>query len=175
MIRPSAVAALDRQKPDQVTQEDDKHWIEREEQARIDAIISGEEQGHYYLLIGEKGTGKSSMILEAMAKVNADGASMFEAHADLEIFRVRLGKALDYEFHEDYIGSLFSLVNFSTSNVVDALVQSYESMLAPFGSTSCISNSINLLTDPSAVSKVLATPPRYSTSSAPSTNSREWP
>jgi len=33
---------------------------------------------------------------------------MFEAHADLEIFRVRLGKALNFEFHEDYIGSYFS-------------------------------------------------------------------
>jgi hypothetical protein len=33
---------------------------------------------------------------------------MFEAHADLEIFRIRLGKALDYEFHEDYIGGYFS-------------------------------------------------------------------
>ena len=34
---------------------------------------------------------------------------MFDAHADLEVFRVRLGKALDYEYHEDYIGSLFSI------------------------------------------------------------------
>lgn len=33
---------------------------------------------------------------------------MFEAHSDLEIFRIRLGKALDYEFHEDYIGGYFS-------------------------------------------------------------------
>jgi len=32
-----------------------------------------------------------------------------EAHADPEIFRLRLGKALDFEFHEDYIGSLFSI------------------------------------------------------------------
>lgn len=35
--------------------------------------------------------------------------SMMEAHADPEIFRLRLGKALDFEFHEDYIGSLFSI------------------------------------------------------------------
>ena len=49
------------------------------------------------------------MLLEAMQKVDGEGISMFEAHADLEIFRVRLGKALDYEFHEDYIGSLFSI------------------------------------------------------------------
>merc|ERR1711981_582876 len=34
---------------------------------------------------------------------------MFEAHADLEIFRLRLGKALDFEFHEDNVGSLFSI------------------------------------------------------------------
>jgi hypothetical protein len=35
--------------------------------------------------------------------------SIMEAHADPEIFRLRLGKALDFEFHEDYIGSLFSI------------------------------------------------------------------
>jgi len=34
---------------------------------------------------------------------------MFDAHADLEIFRVRLGKALDFEYHEDNIGGLFSI------------------------------------------------------------------
>ena len=44
-----------------------------------------------------------------MQKVDGEGISVFEAHADLEIFRIRLGKALDYEFHEDYIGSLFSI------------------------------------------------------------------
>jgi hypothetical protein len=49
------------------------------------------------------------MLLEAMRKVDGEGISMFEAHADLEVFRVRLGKALDYEYHEDYIGALFSI------------------------------------------------------------------
>jgi hypothetical protein len=78
-----------------------QHWIPRKEQAKIDAIVNGTSQGHYHLLIGEKGTGKSSMLLEAMRKVNGDGISMFEAHADLEIFRIRLGKALDFEFHEE--------------------------------------------------------------------------
>ena len=91
------------------TEENDKHWIPRKEQTMIDAIVNGSERGHYHLLIGEKGTGKSSMLLEAMQKVDGEGISMFEAHADLEIFRIRLGKALDYEFHEDYIGSLFSI------------------------------------------------------------------
>lgn len=78
-----------------------EHWVPRDEQEKIDQIICGENTGHYYLIIGEKGTGKTSMILEAMRKINGDGVSMFEAHADLEIFRIRLGKALDYEFHEE--------------------------------------------------------------------------
>lgn len=84
------------------------HWIERPEQSIVDEIVAGKEVGHYHLFIGEKGTGKSSMLLEAMRKIDGDGVAMFEAHADLEIFRIRLGKALDYEFHEDYMGSYFS-------------------------------------------------------------------
>ncbi|KAL2134353.1 hypothetical protein VTI74DRAFT_408 [Chaetomium olivicolor] len=84
------------------------HWVERPEQPIVDAIVAGRNGGHYHLFIGEKGTGKSSMLLEAMRKIDGDGVAMFEAHADLEIFRIRLGKALDYEFHEDYIGGYFS-------------------------------------------------------------------
>lgn len=85
------------------------HWFSKEEQDKIDAIISGRENGRYYLLIGEKGTGKSSMLLNGMQQNGGEGVSMFESHADLEIFRIRLGKALDFEYHEDYIGSLFSI------------------------------------------------------------------
>ncbi len=84
------------------------NWVQRPEQATVDAIVAGHETGHYHLIIGEKGTGKSSMLLEAMRKIDGYGVAMFEAHADLEIFRIRLGKALDYEFHEDYIGAYFS-------------------------------------------------------------------
>lgn len=91
------------------SEENDPHWIRRKEQEKIDGILNGTDRGHYYLLIGEKGTGKSSMLIDAMQKVDGEGISMFEAHADLEIFRIRLGKALDFEFHEDYIGSLFSI------------------------------------------------------------------
>ncbi|KAJ5887838.1 hypothetical protein N7495_007879 [Penicillium taxi] len=87
----------------------EEHWIVRDEQPRIDDIVAGRTTGHYYLIVGEKGTGKTSMLLESMRKINGDGCSMLEAHGDLEIFRIRLGKALDYEFHEDYIGSLFSI------------------------------------------------------------------
>ncbi|KAL1857943.1 hypothetical protein Plec18167_001653 [Paecilomyces lecythidis] len=92
------------------TPEDESdHWILRDEQSRIDDIVAGKEGGRYFLIIGEKGTGKASMLLEGMRKVNGDAIAVIEAHADLEIFRIRLGKALDFEFHEDYIGSLFSI------------------------------------------------------------------
>ncbi|MCJ1336576.1 hypothetical protein MMC09_001853 [Bachmanniomyces sp. S44760] len=103
------LAALGHQTPNSILDEGNEHWIPRAEQQKIDGIINGTDKGHYHLMIGEKGTGKSSMLLDAMQKVSGEGVSMFEAHADLEIFRVRLGKALDYEFHEDYIGSLFSI------------------------------------------------------------------
>lgn len=85
-----------------------EHWIIRDEQPKIDAIVKGDDKGHYFLIMGEKGCGKSSMLIEAMRKIDGVGCAMFEAHADLEIFRIRLGKALDYEFHEDYIGGYFS-------------------------------------------------------------------
>lgn len=90
-------------------EEIEQNWILRPEQEKIDAIVNGTDRGKYHLIIGEKGTGKTSMLLEGMRKVDGEGISMFDAHADLEIFRIRLGKALDYEYHEDYIGSLFSI------------------------------------------------------------------
>ncbi|KAI0101024.1 hypothetical protein GGR51DRAFT_563673 [Nemania sp. FL0031] len=83
-------------------------WVPRSEQAIIDSIVDGTIQGQYHLITGEKGTGKTSMLLKAMRKIGGEGTAMLEAHGDPEIFRVRLGKALDFEFHEDYIGSLFS-------------------------------------------------------------------
>ncbi|WVR09790.1 hypothetical protein IAU60_006866 [Kwoniella sp. DSM 27419] len=82
--------------------------INRREQPIIDGIVRGDEKGGYYLVIGSKGTGKGTMILDAMRKINADGVSFCEAHPDLEVFRLRLGKALDFDFYEDWQGSLFS-------------------------------------------------------------------
>ncbi|KFX97060.1 hypothetical protein V495_03464 [Pseudogymnoascus sp. VKM F-4514 (FW-929)] len=110
------LAAMGKQIPEKsLTSEEEKeksdnenHWIRREEQDKIDDIINGNEKGHYHLIIGEKGTGKTSMLLDAMQKIDGEGIAMFDAHADPEIFRIRLGKALNFEFHEDYIGSYFS-------------------------------------------------------------------
>ncbi|TQN69324.1 hypothetical protein CSHISOI_06178 [Colletotrichum shisoi] len=88
--------------------EGENEWIPRKEQELIDGIIDGSVRGQYHLITGEKGTGKTSMILKAMRRINGVGIAMLEAHGDLEVFRLRLGKALDFEFHEDYIGSLFN-------------------------------------------------------------------
>lgn len=83
----------------------EENWVPRDEQFKIDDIVAGRRVGHYYLIVGEKGSGKTSMLLEAMRKIEGNGCAMFEAHADLEIFRIRLGKALDYEFHEEYVST----------------------------------------------------------------------
>ncbi|KAH9942198.1 uncharacterized protein BXZ73DRAFT_97617 [Epithele typhae] len=85
-------------------------WTEhlrREEQDLIDRIIHGKEVGHYFVLLGPKGTGKTTMIIDAMQAIQADGVAMCDAHPDLEVFRLRLGKALNYEFNEDTQTGLF--------------------------------------------------------------------
>lgn len=41
-----------------------------------------------------QGVGKTTMILDAMRRVDADGIAICEAHEDLEVFRLRLGKVL---------------------------------------------------------------------------------
>jgi len=86
-----------------------EYWVPRAEQVEVDNIVNGTTRGRYHLVIGERGTGKRALLLEAMIRVNGDGIAMLEAHNDLEVFRTRLGKAIDYEFHEDYIGGLFSI------------------------------------------------------------------
>lgn len=47
------------------------------------------------------------MVLDAMQAVQAEGVAMCDAHPDLEVFRLRLGKALNYEFNEDTQTGLF--------------------------------------------------------------------
>lgn len=47
------------------------------------------------------------MLLAAMRATHAEGASMCDVHPDPEVFRLRLGKALNYEYHEDSQTGLF--------------------------------------------------------------------
>lgn len=42
-----------------------------------------------------------------MTANEAEGVAMCEAHPNLEVFRLRLGKALNYEFNEDTQTGLF--------------------------------------------------------------------
>ncbi|KAF2030565.1 hypothetical protein EK21DRAFT_100425 [Setomelanomma holmii] len=86
-----------------------EYWVPRAEQGEVNDIVNGKTRGRYHLIIGERGTGKRALLLEAMRVVNGDGIAMLEAHNDIEVFRTRLGKAIDYDFHEDYIGGLFSI------------------------------------------------------------------
>jgi len=55
----------------------------------------------------EQGSGKGTMIFDSMSACNADGVSMCDAHPDLEVFRLRLGKAINFEFNEDSQTGLF--------------------------------------------------------------------
>lgn len=47
------------------------------------------------------------MIFDAMKKVHAENVSVCDAHPDMEVFRLRLGKALNFEFNEDTQTGLF--------------------------------------------------------------------
>ena len=45
--------------------------IRRAEQDMIDRIIKGEERGHYYLLLGPKGSGKTSMMIQSVGSAHS--------------------------------------------------------------------------------------------------------
>ncbi|KAH7345523.1 hypothetical protein B0J17DRAFT_640209 [Rhizoctonia solani] len=81
--------------------------VKRKEQTLVDSIMQGKEAGHYFLFLGPNGSGKTTMIVDAMRKVNADGVTICDAHPDLEVFRLRLGKSLNYEYNEDSQTGLF--------------------------------------------------------------------
>lgn len=79
--------------------------VRRKEQDFVDQIVSGELSGQYLMLLGPKGTGKSSMVIDAAVKQNADGFAMLECHEDPEVVRLRLGIALDFQYN---VSALFS-------------------------------------------------------------------
>ncbi|CAG8776390.1 2727_t:CDS:2, partial [Cetraspora pellucida] len=85
-----------------------KGFFERDEYKTIRKAIEGHGAGKYFLLVGERGTGKTQLILNAMDKINQYGVVFAEAHSDSEIFKCRLGKALRYTYREDYVGQLFA-------------------------------------------------------------------
>jgi late competence protein required for DNA uptake (superfamily II DNA/RNA helicase) len=54
-----------------------------------------------------QGAGKSGLVFDAMLNIRNKGSVLLEAHPDLEVFRLRLGNALNYEFSEDMQAGLF--------------------------------------------------------------------
>ncbi|CAG8769182.1 4108_t:CDS:2, partial [Gigaspora rosea] len=83
-------------------------FFKRKEADIISKVMSGKITGKYFLLVGERGTGKTQLILNAMEKIKQSGVVFSDAHSDSEIFKVRLGKALRYTYREDYVGQLFA-------------------------------------------------------------------
>ena len=99
-------------------------YFAREEYQKIFNVIAGDTKGKYYLLVGENGTGKTQLVLRAMDNVNHYGVVFCEAHSDPEIFKARLGRALNYSFREDYVGALFAKEapergNYELLNIID--------------------------------------------------------
>ncbi|CAG8478432.1 10072_t:CDS:2 [Diversispora eburnea] len=83
-------------------------YFARDEYDKIFSAIGGEASGKYYLLVGENGTGKTQLVFKAMENAGQNGVVFCEAHSNAEIFKTRLGKALNYTFREDYVGGLFA-------------------------------------------------------------------
>ncbi|KAJ7928435.1 hypothetical protein B0H13DRAFT_982567 [Mycena leptocephala] len=104
---PPAEVNLDEDPIDEL--EGDGPWqhLRRKEQKCIDDIVHGREPGHYFVLLGPKGSGKGTMIFDAMTACEAEGVAMLDAHPDLEVFRLKLGKAINYEYNEDSQTGLF--------------------------------------------------------------------
>ncbi|KAF2115145.1 hypothetical protein BDV96DRAFT_646994 [Lophiotrema nucula] len=69
-----------------------ENLVPRTEQPLIDDIINEKLRGRYYIVMGERRTGKRSLLLESMRKIGGDGIAMLEVFNDLEVFRIRLGK-----------------------------------------------------------------------------------
>lgn len=93
----------------------------RPEQELVSAIVRGREEGRYFLVMGPKGTGKSSMFIGAMADTQAEGAAYFEAHPDLTVVLDRFSEAINFSMNRDYLGSLLGLGDPSGTTTMQAL------------------------------------------------------
>jgi len=94
---------------------------ERTECDVVRNIIGGKEAGHYYLILGAKGTGKTTMIIDAMAEIQADGCAYFDAHSDTAITVDRFSEACNFSQNRDYLGNLLGLADQSGMNAFQML------------------------------------------------------
>lgn len=93
----------------------------RPEQELVDSIVRGQEGGRYFLFMGPKGTGKSSMFIKAMAETQAEGSAYFEAHRDVTVALDRFSESINFSMNRDYLGSLLGLGDPSGTTTMQAL------------------------------------------------------
>ncbi len=79
----------------------------------IRSIVSGKEAGRYFLVMGSKGSGKATSIIEAMAEIDADGCAFFDAHLDPTIVVDRFSESINFSNNRDYLGNLLGLSDLS--------------------------------------------------------------
>ncbi|UZJ51834.1 hypothetical protein CBS101457_001154 [Exobasidium rhododendri] len=89
----------------------------RPEEDLIDSIISGNERGRYFLILGSKGSGKTTMLIQAMSRHRAEGCAFFEAHPDPSIVVDRFSEAINFSMNRDYLGNLLGLSDLSGMSV----------------------------------------------------------
>nr|CDI50953.1 conserved hypothetical protein [Melanopsichium pennsylvanicum 4] len=85
----------------------------RPEDEMIRSIVSGKEAGRYFLVMGSKGSGKATSIIEAMAEIDADGCAFFDAHLDPTIVVDRFSESINFSNNRDYLGNLLGLSDLS--------------------------------------------------------------
>lgn len=93
----------------------------RPEQELIDRIVEGKESGRYYLILGSKGSGKQSMLIQAISRANAEGVAFFEAHSDCEVVVDKFSESINYNMNRDYLGNLLGLSDLSGMSVFQSL------------------------------------------------------
>lgn len=74
---------LEGKKQEDRDNEPEEH-IQRREQHLINKIMRGEEKGHYYLILGPKGSGKTSMMIQAVSPDNEECGRVKFSIADSE-------------------------------------------------------------------------------------------
>ncbi|CAD6886831.1 unnamed protein product [Tilletia laevis] len=100
------------------------HPADRTEYEVIRNIIGGREAGHYYLVLGAKGSGKTGMIIDAMGEIQADGCAYFDAHSDAAITVDRFSESINFAMNRDYLGNLLGLTDLSGMNSFQMLERS---------------------------------------------------
>lgn len=89
------------------------HVEDRAEDQLLRKIMRGEERGRYFLVLGPKGSGKTTSLIQAMQSIQADGVAFFEAHPDPSIVVDRFSESINYAMYRDFLGNLVGLNDMS--------------------------------------------------------------